>query len=111
MAKNKPDTCCGVLVVNKHEGVTSHRIISAIRKLYDTARVGHTGTLDPLATGVLPILIGRAAKASDYLMAEDKRYTAEMKLGLTTDTEDITGTVLTQCDILPSEEAVQAVCR
>lgn len=111
MAKNKPDTCCGVLVVNKHEGVTSHRIISAIRKLYDTARVGHTGTLDPLATGVLPILIGRAAKASDYLMAEDKRYTAEMKLGLTTDTEDITGTVLTQCDILPSEGAVQAVCR
>lgn len=111
MARNKPDTCCGVLVVNKHEGVTSHRIISAIRKLYDTARVGHTGTLDPLATGVLPVLIGRAAKASDYLMAENKRYIAEMKLGLTTDTEDITGTVLTQCRTLPSEEAVQTVCR
>jgi len=110
MAKNKPDTCCGVLVVNKHEGVTSHRIISAIRKLYDTSRVGHTGTLDPMATGVLPILIGRAAKASDYLMAEDKRYTAEMKLGLTTDTEDITGEVLTRCESLPAEEEVKAAC-
>ncbi len=111
MSKNKPDTCCGVLVVNKHEGVTSHRIISAIRKLFDTSRVGHTGTLDPMATGVLPILIGRAAKASDYLMAEDKRYTAEMKLGLTTDTEDITGEVLTTSASLPTEEEVMEVCR
>ncbi len=111
MAKNKPDTISGVLVINKHEGVTSHRIVSAVRKLYDTSRVGHTGTLDPMATGVLPILIGRAAKASDYLMAENKRYTAEMKLGLTTDTEDITGTVLTTSDAIPTEERVLEVCR
>ncbi len=111
MSNNKPDTISGVLVVNKHEGVTSHRIISAIRKLFDTRKVGHTGTLDPMATGVLPILIGRAAKASDYLMAEDKRYTAEMKLGLTTDTEDITGEVLSTCDRIPTEEEVREVCR
>ncbi len=111
MANNKPDTVCGVLVVNKHEGVTSHRIVSAIRKLFDTRKVGHTGTLDPMATGVLPILIGRAAKASDYLMAEDKRYTAEMKLGLTTDTEDITGEVLTTDPRIPDEAAVREVCR
>ncbi|MBE6598260.1 MAG: tRNA pseudouridine(55) synthase TruB [Ruminococcaceae bacterium] len=111
MSNNKPDTCSGVLVVNKHEGVTSHRIISAIRKLFDTRKVGHTGTLDPMATGVLPILIGRAAKASDYLMAEDKRYTAEMKLGLTTDTEDITGEVLTTSSAIPTEEEVKAACR
>lgn len=111
MSKNKPDTISGVLVVNKHEGVTSHRIISAIRKLFDTSRVGHTGTLDPMATGVLPILIGRAAKASDYLMAEDKQYTAEMKLGLTTDTEDITGEILTTSAAIPTEERVREVCR
>ena len=111
MAKNKPDTISGVLVVNKHEGVTSHRIISAIRKLFDTSRVGHTGTLDPMATGVLPILIGRAAKASDYLMAEDKRYTAEMKLGLTTDTEDITGEILTTSVAIPTEDRVREACR
>lgn len=111
MARNKTDDCCGVLVINKHAGVTSHRIVSAVRKLYDTARVGHAGTLDPMATGALPVLLGRAAKASDYLMAENKRYVAEMKLGLTTDTEDITGTTLTQSAAIPSEEEVRAVCR
>lgn len=108
--EEKADSCCGVLVVHKHEGVTSHRVVSALRKLYDTHRVGHAGTLDPLATGVLPVLIGRATKASDYVMAENKAYTAEMKLGLTTDTEDITGEVLTRCAVLPSEEEVRAVC-
>ncbi len=111
MSNNKPDTYCGVLVVNKHEGVTSHRIVSACRRLFDTRKVGHTGTLDPMATGVLPILIGRAAKASDYLMAEDKRYTAEMKLGLTTDTEDITGEILSTSDHIPTEAEVKEVCR
>jgi len=110
MAKNKPDTVSGVLIVNKHPGVTSHRIISACRKLFDTAKVGHTGTLDPMATGVLPILLGRAAKASDYLMMHDKEYVCEMKLGLTTDTEDITGQVLSRCDVIPDEETVTEAC-
>lgn len=111
MAKNKPDTVSGVLVINKHAGVTSHRIISACRKLYDTRKVGHTGTLDPMATGVLPVLIGRAVKASDYLMMHDKEYVCEMKLGLTTDTEDITGKILTESSDIPDEETVLEICR
>ncbi|MBQ4354706.1 MAG: tRNA pseudouridine(55) synthase TruB [Clostridia bacterium] len=111
MAKNKPDTVSGVLIVNKHAGVTSHRIISACRKLFDTAKVGHTGTLDPMATGVLPVLIGRAVKASDYLMMHDKEYVCEMKLGLTTDTEDITGEILSESKEIPGEEEVLAACR
>ncbi len=111
MANSNPAPVSGVLIVNKHEGVTSHRIISACRKLYNTRQVGHTGTLDPMATGVLPVLIGRAVKASDYLMMHDKEYTAEMKLGLTTDTEDITGEVLTRSDFLPNEESVVNACR
>lgn len=110
MAKNKPDTISGVLIINKHPGVTSHRIISACRKLFDTPRVGHTGTLDPMATGVLPVLLGRAAKASDYVMAHDKEYLCEMRLGITTDTEDITGEVLSQCDEIPAEDKVLEVC-
>ena len=110
MSRKKPDTVSGVLIINKHAGVTSHRIISACRKLYDTPRVGHTGPLDPMATGVLPILLGRAVKASDYVMAHDKEYVAEMRLGLTTDTEDVTGEVLTTSDKLPAEETVKAVC-
>ncbi len=110
MSKRKPDTVSGVLIVNKHAGVTSHRIISACRKLYDTQRVGHAGTLDPMATGVLPVLIGRAAKASEYLMEHDKEYRAVMRLGVTTDTEDVTGTVLSETDRLPDEDEVRRVC-
>lgn len=110
MGRRKPDTISGVLIINKHAGVTSHRIISSVRKLFDTSRVGHTGTLDPMATGVLPVLLGRAAKASDYLMMHDKEYICEMKLGLTTDTEDVTGEILSQSDAIPDEETVLAAC-
>ncbi len=111
MSKSNPALVSGVLIINKHEGVTSHKIISSCRKLFDTRQVGHTGTLDPMATGVLPVLIGRAVKASDYLMMHDKEYVAEMKLGLTTDTEDITGEVLTTSDKIPPEKEVLEVCR
>ena len=110
MGRRKPDTISGVLIINKHAGVTSHRIISSVRKLFDTSRVGHTGTLDPMATGVLPVLLGRAAKASDYLMMHDKEYICEMKLGLTTDTEDVTGEILSQSEAIPDEETVLAAC-
>ena len=105
MAK-KPDTVSGVIVINKHEGVTSFRIISILKKMFDTPRVGHTGTLDPMATGVLPVLLGRAVKACDYVMAEDKRYIAELKLGIETDTEDVTGEILRTSQDIPSPEAV-----
>ena len=87
---------CGVLIINKPQGPTSHDIVNRIRRLYSTKKVGHTGTLDPMATGVLPILLGRAAKAAEYLTAEDKHYIAGLRLGLTTDTEDITGKVLSE---------------
>lgn len=102
---------CGVLVVHKHQGVTSHDIVNRVRRLYGTRRVGHTGTLDPLATGVLVVLIGRAAKAAEYLVSDTKRYRATLRLGLTTDSEDITGNVLTQSDSIPTAERVIASCR
>ena len=98
----------GVLIVNKSEGMTSHDVVNRIRRLYGTKKVGHTGTLDPLATGVLVILIGRAAKAAEYLVADTKEYIATLRLGLTTDTEDITGNILTKCDRLPSFEQTEA---
>ena len=110
MSRSKPATVTGVLIINKHEGVTSHKIVSILRKLYDMPKVGHTGTLDPMATGVLPILLGRAVKASDFLIAEDKTYEAELTLGVTTDTEDITGEVLTRCDNIPDEKTVLDAC-
>lgn len=99
----------GVLIVNKHAGVTSHHIVGVVRRLYNTRRVGHAGTLDPMATGVLVVLIGRAAKASEYLSHDAKHYRATLRLGLTTDTEDTTGTVLTTSESVPRNEELQAV--
>lgn len=100
----------GVIVVNKPEGMTSHDVVFKMRKLFMTKKVGHTGTLDPIATGVLPILIGRAAKAAEYLLSNDKVYEAKIKLGITTDTEDITGKILTKCDTLPTKAEFFAAC-
>ena len=108
MEKREP---CGVLIVNKHEGVTSHDIVYKIRRLYGTPRVGHTGTLDPMASGVLAVLVGRAAKAAEYLVCDSKRYRAALKLGLTTDTEDTSGEVLTRSDSLPTADEVIRVCQ
>lgn len=104
--QNEP---CGVLIVDKPAGMTSHDVVGKVRRLYNTRRVGHTGTLDPMATGVLTVLIGRAAKAAEYLSSDRKTYLATLRLGLTTDTEDTTGEILTQSDSIPDEAAVIAV--
>ncbi len=104
MSDNTP---MGVVCINKHKGVTSHTIVNIVRRLYNTKQVGHTGTLDPLATGVLPVMVGRAVKASEFLTAEDKGYIAEMKLGITTDSGDITGSVLTECNDIPDIHTVE----
>lgn len=101
----------GVIIVNKHKGVTSHDIVAKIRRLYGTKKVGHTGTLDPMATGVLPILIGRAAKAAEYLVSDSKRYIAGIKFGIETDTEDITGKILKTSDTLPGKTDFFEVCK
>ena len=101
----------GVLAVRKGEGMTSHDVVNRVRRLYNTKRVGHAGTLDPLATGVLVVLVGRAAKACEYILADKKTYRALLKLGLVTDTEDITGEVLRKCADVPSAYAVESVCR
>lgn len=101
----------GVLAVHKCEGMTSHDVVNKVRRLYNTKRVGHAGTLDPLATGVLVVLVGRAAKACEYISSDIKTYRATLRLGLTTDTEDITGEILTRSEEMPDAETVVAVCR
>ena len=100
---------CGVLIVNKPQGPTSHDIVNKVRRLYSTKKVGHTGTLDPMATGVLVVLIGRAAKACEYSLSDRKRYTATLRLGIVTDTEDTTGEVLAESDVTATEDDVRAV--
>ena len=91
--------------------MTSHDVVNKVRRLYNTKRVGHAGTLDPLATGVLVVLVGRAAKACEYISSDRKTYKATLRLGLTTDTEDITGEVLTKSENIPDSETVRTVCR
>ena len=97
----------GVVCVNKHQGVTSHTIVNMLRRLYNTKQVGHTGTLDPMATGVLPVMVGRAVKASEYLTAEDKGYIAEFKLGTVTDSGDVTGNVIAENSDVPPANTVK----
>lgn len=101
----------GILILHKEGGMTSHTAVARARKLYGLEKAGHTGTLDPMATGVLPVLLGRAVKASAFVTDADKHYIATLRLGITTDTEDITGTVLSQTDALPTAEQVVEVAR
>lgn len=84
----------GILVINKPKGFTSFDVIAVIRKLLGTKKVGHMGTLDPIATGVLPVLVGNATKLQSILPENNKEYIADFKLGISTDTQDITGKIL-----------------
>ena len=84
----------GVLNINKPQGITSHDVVDIIRKIFPNTKVGHTGTLDPLATGVLPICIGKATKLSDELLSDNKKYEVKILLGVETDTYDITGKIV-----------------
>ncbi|MBQ7011962.1 MAG: tRNA pseudouridine(55) synthase TruB [Clostridia bacterium] len=96
----------GVLLIDKPQNMTSHNAVGRVRRLFDTREVGHTGTLDPMATGLLILLIGRAVKASEYFCDGDKRYTARMRLGLVSDTEDIWGKVESTDAPIPDGDAV-----
>lgn len=100
----------GVIVLNKEQGITSQSAVRKVMKLTGAEKGGHTGTLDPMATGVLPVMLGRATKACEFLMDSKKHYLATMLLGITTDTEDVTGNVLTVCEKIPTEcEVISAV--
>lgn len=89
-----PQVKNGVLNIDKPQGITSHDVVDVIRKIFPTVKVGHTGTLDPIATGVLPICIGKATKLSDVLTSETKKYKVKMLLGVETDTYDVTGKIV-----------------
>ena len=97
----------GVINIYKPVGMTSHDVVNKIRRIAGTKKVGHTGTLDPDAEGVLPICINRGTKVADMLTVSDKRYTAEFKLGITTDTLDIGGTILKQSPVNVTEQQIK----
>ena len=98
----------GAVIIYKEQNMSSQGAVSRLKRLLGEKKAGHTGTLDPLATGVLPILVGRGVKASEYMITEDKHYRTTLLLGVTTDTEDITGEVLSECEDIPGEVEVRA---
>jgi tRNA pseudouridine55 synthase len=101
----------GVLVIDKPEGPTSHDVVATARRALGEKRIGHTGTLDPLATGVLPLVLGRATRLVRFLTASDKDYDATILFGVTTDTLDVTGEETSRPGGAPSREALVAALR
>ena len=99
----------GVVIINKEIGPTSQGVVNRVKRIFSVKKAGHTGTLDPMATGVLPVLLERGVKASEFMLSSDKHYVATLLLGITTDTEDVTGETLTESDVIPQESDVLAV--
>lgn len=99
----------GIVIVDKPEGWTSQDVVSKLRGVFQTRRIGHGGTLDPMATGVLPVFVGRATRGVEFFEHAEKTYVATLRLGVTTDTEDITGTVLEEKPVSVTKEEFLAI--
>jgi len=99
----------GILIVNKKKGVTSRDVVNKVGKILHTKKIGHTGTLDPIATGVLVLTIGKATKLTDFLTSTYKEYIAKVELGTETDTLDNTGTILKEEQVVCSKEQIETI--
>ena len=99
----------GIVIIDKPQGWTSQDVTARLRRVFNTRRIGHGGTLDPMATGVLPVFVGRATRGVEFFEHAEKTYETVLRLGITTDTEDITGTVLTQQDAFVTGEMLEKV--
>lgn len=98
----------GIINIHKEAGFTSHDVVAKMRGICGQKKIGHTGTLDPMATGVLPVCLGNGTKLCDMLTDKDKEYVAELLLGQVTDTQDVTGQVLAQSPVEAAEEEIRA---
>lgn len=97
----------GIICINKKKDITSFGVVAKLRGITREKKAGHTGTLDPMATGVLPVMLGGATRFLNFIPDSDKRYTASFRLGQTTDTLDITGTVLSECEVKSTVDDVK----
>ena len=98
MAKRKKGRSIdGIVILDKAIGISSNRALQEVKRIFDAQKAGHTGSLDPLATGVLPLCLGEATKVSQFLLDSDKKYRAKLKLGVRTDSGDCEGNVLESC--------------
>ena len=101
----------GIIIINKEKEYTSHDVVAKVKKILNEKKVGHTGTLDPNATGVLPILLGKGTKLSKYLINHNKIYEATLKLGEKTDTADIEGKIIEEKDVKKENLSVENIAR
>ncbi|MGM9557154.1 MAG: tRNA pseudouridine(55) synthase TruB [Oscillospiraceae bacterium] len=99
----------GIIIIDKPEGWTSQDVTAKLRGVFHTRRVGHGGTLDPMATGVLPVFVGRATRAASFCESAEKEYVAQLRLGLVTNTQDTSGEVLSESPVSVTEEALLAI--
>ena len=99
----------GILIIDKPAGWTSHDVVAKLRGILHEKRIGHAGTLDPMATGVLPVFVGRATRAVEFAAEREKEYLAGLRLGLTTDTQDTTGTVTATHPVTAGRADLEAV--
>lgn len=97
----------GIVIIDKPQGWTSQDVTARLRRVFNTRRIGHGGTLDPMATGVLPVFVGRATRGVEFFEHAEKTYETVLRLGITTDTEDISGTVLTEQDAFVTGEMLE----
>ena len=97
----------GIININKDKGYTSHDVVAVLRRVLNIRKIGHTGTLDPDATGVLPVCVGKATKVCDIITDRDKTYEAKVLLGVTTDTLDTSGEILSKNEVDVSEEDIK----
>ena len=95
----------GILLLDKGQGLTSNGALQEVKRLYNAAKVGHTGSLDPMATGILPLCFGEGTKFSQFLLDANKHYLATFKLGITTNTGDADGTVIAEREVGTQSEA------
>ena len=101
----------GIIVIHKEKGFTSHDVVAKLRGILHMKKIGHTGTLDPDATGVLPVALGKGTKLVDLLTDKEKTYEAVLHLGIDTDTQDMSGTVLEERPVNVTEEEVRKVLK
>jgi len=101
----------GVVIIDKPGGWTSHDVVARLRGLFGERRIGHGGTLDPMATGVLPVFVGKATKAVEFCESADKEYIASVRLGIVTDTQDTTGSVISRSDGCVGREEFESALR
>lgn len=101
----------GILLIDKPSGWTSNDVVVKLKGALHQRRIGHSGTLDPMATGLLVVFVGRATRAVEFAEADSKRYLASLRLGITTDTQDISGSVLRSCDVNVSDAELQNVLK